>query len=121
MFVPDLGALQNTLCGGKRVAESESKMVLLFSFFHLSFCDFFLLCFSSGFILSAAYLLVLIAGAHGWGFTLAGKDDWKLDKFSYDAPTTNFKVDYGVDGKGMKSERRNKTNRRRPHIFINTL
>jgi hypothetical protein len=40
------------------------------------------------------------AGAHGWGFTLAGKDDWKLEKFSHDAPTHNFKVDYGVDGTG---------------------
>ncbi len=42
-------------------------------------------------------------GAHGWGFTLAGPDDWKLHKFSHDAPIDNFKTNYGVDGTGKFS------------------
>jgi hypothetical protein len=62
------------------------------------------------FLFFVCFLLLIFfqAGAHGWGFTLAGKDDWKLEKFSHDAPTTNFKVDYGVDGKGTKTKTKTK-------------
>eukprot|EP01112_Ceratiomyxa_fruticulosa_P014074 TRINITY_DN4007_c0_g1_i1.p1 TRINITY_DN4007_c0_g1~~TRINITY_DN4007_c0_g1_i1.p1 ORF type:complete len:793 (+),score=204.64 TRINITY_DN4007_c0_g1_i1:106-2379(+) len=39
-------------------------------------------------------------GAIGWGITLTGIDDWKLDKFNDDAPTINFNRCYGQDTTG---------------------
>lgn len=47
-------------------------------------------------------------GARGWGFTLKGEDDWKLHKFSPDAPTFNFSVHYGVDETGILTQFLNK-------------
>jgi len=38
--------------------------------------------------------------AQGWGFTLKGKDDWRLDKFNTDAPNHTFTTCYGADGTG---------------------
>jgi cap1 methyltransferase len=38
--------------------------------------------------------------ARGFGFTLRGKDDWKLEKFHPEAPTTAFQTCYGEDDTG---------------------
>lgn len=38
--------------------------------------------------------------AKGFGFTLKGKDDFKLDKFNSESPHSNFEVSYGADGTG---------------------
>lgn len=38
--------------------------------------------------------------AKGWGFTLRGENDFRLDKFNRDAPCDNFTPYYGVDDTG---------------------
>lgn len=38
--------------------------------------------------------------AKGWGFTLKGKDDFRLDKFNKDSPADNFELCYGADDTG---------------------
>jgi len=38
--------------------------------------------------------------AKGWGFTLRGKNDFKLESFNEDAPHDNFTTCYGVDDTG---------------------
>ncbi len=36
----------------------------------------------------------------GWGFTLKGEDDFKLEKFNAESPHDNFELTYGADDTG---------------------
>jgi cap1 methyltransferase len=36
----------------------------------------------------------------GFGITLKGKEDWKLDKFNSESPHDNFEISYGADDTG---------------------
>jgi hypothetical protein len=46
-------------------------------------------------------------GAKGFGFTLKGKDDFRLDKFNKESPCENFELCYGEGKKIFLKKRRN--------------